>query len=32
VPFYGCAPNNIRSQRTALSTGYLPVCSDGTVA
>jgi RimJ/RimL family protein N-acetyltransferase len=32
VPFYGCAPNNIRSQRTALSTGFLPVCSDGTVA
>lgn len=32
IPFYGCAPNNIRSQRTALSTGFLPVCSDGVVS
>jgi GNAT superfamily N-acetyltransferase len=32
TPFYGCGPTNIRSQRTALSTGFLPVCTDGTVS
>ncbi len=32
VPFYGCSANNIRSQRTALASGFLPVCADATVA
>ena len=31
VPIYFCAATNIRSNRTALGSGYLPVCSDGTV-
>ncbi|MEX0782253.1 MAG: GNAT family N-acetyltransferase [Dehalococcoidia bacterium] len=31
VPMYGCAPTNIRSQRTALSTGFLPAFSDAAV-
>lgn len=31
VPTYGCAPTNIRSQRTALSTGFLPAFSDASV-
>ena len=28
VPFYGCAPTNIRSHRTAESCGFRIVCSD----
>lgn len=32
VPFYGCSPTNIRSQRTALSVGFVPVCADATIA
>jgi hypothetical protein len=28
VPFYGCAPANIRSHRTAESCGYRVVCAD----
>ncbi|MGD9891900.1 MAG: GNAT family N-acetyltransferase [Dehalococcoidia bacterium] len=31
VPFYGCAATNIRSQRTALASGYVPVCSDAAI-
>jgi hypothetical protein len=31
APFYGCAATNIRSQRTALASGFLPVCSDAAV-
>jgi RimJ/RimL family protein N-acetyltransferase len=31
-PFYACAATNIRSHRTALAAGFLPVCSDATVA
>lgn len=32
VPFYGCAPTNIRSQRTAASCGFQIVCADATVS
>jgi GNAT superfamily N-acetyltransferase len=32
VPFYGCGPSNIRSQRTAISAGFVPVCADATIA
>lgn len=32
VPLYGCAASNIRSQRTALSTGFLPAFSDASVS
>ncbi len=32
VPFYGCAAGNIRSQHTALATGFMPVCSDGAIS
>jgi GNAT superfamily N-acetyltransferase len=32
TPFYGCAPTNIRSQHTALASGFMPVCSDGTIS
>jgi hypothetical protein len=28
VPFYGCAATNVRSHRTALAIGFLPVCSE----
>ena len=31
TPLYGCAPTNIRSQRTALASGFLPVYSDAAV-
>ena len=31
VPLYLCAATNIRSQRTALSSGFLPVMSDAFV-
>ena len=31
VPFYGCAPTNIRSQRTAASCGFRIVCADAVV-
>jgi hypothetical protein len=27
VPFYACATTNIRSQRTALASGFIPACS-----
>ena len=27
APFYSCGASNIRSQRTALSSGFLPACS-----
>jgi GNAT superfamily N-acetyltransferase len=27
TPYYGCAVTNIRSQRTAIASGFLPVCS-----
>ena len=32
TPYYSCGATNIRSQRTALANGYLPVCSIGYVA
>ncbi|HEX6032156.1 MAG TPA: GNAT family N-acetyltransferase [Tepidiformaceae bacterium] len=32
VPFYSCAATNIRSQRTALSAGFLPAFSDASVS
>lgn len=32
VPFYACDASNIRSQRTALSTGFLPAFSDASVS
>jgi hypothetical protein len=32
TPYYGCAATNIRSQRTALSCGFLPACSVAFVA
>jgi GNAT superfamily N-acetyltransferase len=32
TPLYGCSRTNIRSQRTALSAGFLPVCAEGAVA
>jgi hypothetical protein len=32
VPFYGCAPTNIRSQRTAASCGFRVVCADAFVS
>jgi GNAT superfamily N-acetyltransferase len=32
VPFYGCGATNIRSQRTALSNGFLPAFSDASVS
>ena len=32
VPFYGCAPTNIRSQRTAASCGFQIVLADATVS
>lgn len=32
VPFYGCAPTNIRSQRTAASSGFQIVLADATVS
>lgn len=28
VPYYGCAVMNIRSQRTALASGFIPACWD----
>jgi GNAT superfamily N-acetyltransferase len=31
VPFYGCNPSNIRSMRTALSVGFVPVCADASI-
>jgi hypothetical protein len=31
VPFYGCAPTNVRSQRTAESCGFRVVCADAIV-
>jgi GNAT superfamily N-acetyltransferase len=31
VPFYGCSPTNIVSQRTALSAGFLPVLSSASI-
>lgn len=31
TPLYGCAADNIRSQRTALTSGFLPVYSEATV-
>lgn len=31
VPFYACADTNIRSQRTALASGFIPVCSTTSV-
>jgi len=31
TPVYFCDTANIRSNRTALGSGYLPACSDGTV-
>jgi hypothetical protein len=31
TPLYGCAAANIRSQRTAMSTGYVPVFCDASV-
>jgi len=31
TPLYVCAPTNIRSQRTALASGFLPVGSDASV-
>jgi len=27
TPFYSCGPANVRSQRTALASGFLPACS-----
>lgn len=32
TPLYVCAPTNIRSQRTALASGFMPVGSDASVA
>jgi GNAT superfamily N-acetyltransferase len=32
VPFYECAPTNIRSHRTAESCGFRPVCADALVS
>ncbi len=32
VPFYGCDATNLRSQRTALSAGFLPAFSDASVS
>jgi GNAT superfamily N-acetyltransferase len=32
VPLYGCAFDNIRSQRTALASGYLPTYAEAYVA
>ena len=32
VPFYACEATNIRSQRTALACGFLPVASDAFVS
>ncbi len=32
VPLYGCAADNIRSQRTALASGFLPVYADAAVS
>lgn len=32
TPFYSCGVTNIRSQRTALANGFLPVCSMGYVS
>jgi GNAT superfamily N-acetyltransferase len=32
TPFYGCAPTNIRSQRTAASCGFQIVLADATVS
>lgn len=32
TPFYSCGVTNIRSQRTALANGFLPVCSMAYVA
>ena len=32
IPFYGCDASNIRSQRLAWSSGFVPVCSDGAVS
>lgn len=31
VPFYGCSPTNIASQRTALSTGFRPVLASASI-
>jgi hypothetical protein len=31
TPLYGCSRTNIRSQRTALACGFLPVCAEGAV-
>ena len=31
TPLYGCSRTNIRSQRTALASGFLPVCAEGAV-
>ncbi len=32
VPIYGCAATNIRSQRTALASGFVPVMSDASAS
>jgi RimJ/RimL family protein N-acetyltransferase len=32
TPLYGCDASNIRSQRTALACGFIPVASDATIA
>jgi len=32
APFYACEATNIRSQRTALSCGFIPVASDAFVS
>jgi hypothetical protein len=31
VPYYSCGATNIRSHRTALACGYLPLCTQGAV-
>ena len=32
TPFYGCAADNTRSQRTALSVGFLPIFTDASIS
>jgi hypothetical protein len=31
IPFYECAVTNVRSQRTALASGFMPVCASATI-
>jgi hypothetical protein len=31
IPFYECAVTNVRSQRTALASGFLPICASATI-